>query len=58
MLDRVLADVSVYWLVLALALTTAESALIGLGWRNILRAAYPDSGALMPVPPCEAPRRS
>ncbi len=34
-------DVSVYWLVLALALKTAESAFIGLGWRNILRAAYP-----------------
>ena len=30
-----------YWLVLALALKTAESAFIGLGWRNILRAAYP-----------------
>jgi uncharacterized membrane protein YbhN (UPF0104 family) len=38
-----IADVSVYWLVLALALKTAESALIALGWRNILRAAYPDS---------------
>jgi uncharacterized membrane protein YbhN (UPF0104 family) len=36
--------VSVYWLVLALALKTAESAFIGLGWRNILRAAYPRSG--------------
>jgi uncharacterized membrane protein YbhN (UPF0104 family) len=39
-----IGQVSVYWLVLALALKTAESALIGLGWRNILRAAYPDSG--------------
>ena len=37
-------DVSVYWLLLALALKTAESALIGVGWRNILRAAYPRSG--------------
>jgi uncharacterized membrane protein YbhN (UPF0104 family) len=36
-------DVSVYWLVLALALKTAESALIAVGWRNILRAAYPNS---------------
>ena len=36
-------DVSVYWLVLALALKTAESAFIALGWRNILRAAYPKS---------------
>jgi uncharacterized membrane protein YbhN (UPF0104 family) len=39
-----IGDVSIYWLVLALALKTAESAFIGLGWRNILRAAYPDSG--------------
>jgi uncharacterized membrane protein YbhN (UPF0104 family) len=37
-----IGDVSVYWLILALALKTAESAFIGLGWRNILRAAYPD----------------
>jgi uncharacterized membrane protein YbhN (UPF0104 family) len=36
-----IGDVSVYWLLLALALKTAESAFIGLGWRNILRAAYP-----------------
>jgi glycosyltransferase 2 family protein len=36
-----IGDVSVYWLVLALALKTAESALIGLSWRNIFRAAYP-----------------
>ncbi len=36
-----IADVSFYWLLLALALKTAESAFIGLGWRNILRAAYP-----------------
>src|SRR5262245_14379445 len=39
-----IGDVSIYWLVLALGLKTAESALIGLGWRNILRAAYPQSG--------------
>jgi uncharacterized membrane protein YbhN (UPF0104 family) len=37
-------DVSIYWLLFALALKTAESALIGVGWRNILRAAYPRSG--------------
>jgi uncharacterized membrane protein YbhN (UPF0104 family) len=37
-------DVSIYWLVFALALKTAESALIGVGWRNILRASYPRSG--------------
>ena len=36
-----IGDISPYWLVLALALKTAESAFIGLGWRNILRAAYP-----------------
>ena len=36
-----IGDVSVYWLVLALALKAAESALIGLSWRNILNAAYP-----------------
>ena len=34
-----IGDVSVYWLALALALKTAESAFIGLGWRNILRVA-------------------
>jgi uncharacterized membrane protein YbhN (UPF0104 family) len=39
-----IGDVSVYWLVLALALKTAESAFIAVGWRNILRAAYPGSG--------------
>lgn len=39
-----IGDVSIYWLVLALALKTAESALLALGWRNILRAAYPRSG--------------
>jgi uncharacterized membrane protein YbhN (UPF0104 family) len=39
-----IGNVSIYWLVLALALKTAESAFIGLGWRNILRAAYPKSG--------------
>jgi uncharacterized membrane protein YbhN (UPF0104 family) len=38
-----IGQVSVYWLLLALALKTAESAFIGLGWRNILRAAYPES---------------
>jgi len=38
-----IGDVSIYWLVLALGLKTAESAFIGLGWRNILRAAYPRS---------------
>jgi uncharacterized membrane protein YbhN (UPF0104 family) len=38
-----IGDISVYWLVLALALKTAESAFIGLGWRNILHAAYPNS---------------
>jgi uncharacterized membrane protein YbhN (UPF0104 family) len=39
-----IGDVSIYWLLLALALKTAESAFIGLSWRNILRAAYPKSG--------------
>jgi uncharacterized membrane protein YbhN (UPF0104 family) len=39
-----IGDVSIYWLVLALVLKTAESACIGLAWRNILRAAYPKSG--------------
>jgi uncharacterized membrane protein YbhN (UPF0104 family) len=39
-----IGDVSVYWLLLALALKTAESALIGLTWRNILHAAYPRGG--------------
>jgi uncharacterized membrane protein YbhN (UPF0104 family) len=38
-----IGDISVYWLLLALVLKTAESAFIGLAWRNILRAAYPDS---------------
>jgi uncharacterized membrane protein YbhN (UPF0104 family) len=38
-----IGDVSIYWLALALGLKTAESAFIGLGWRNILRAAYPQS---------------
>jgi hypothetical protein len=37
-----IGDVSVYWL--ALALKTAESAFIGVSWRNILRVAYPRSG--------------
>jgi uncharacterized membrane protein YbhN (UPF0104 family) len=39
-----IGDVSVYWLLLALALKTAESAFIALGWRNILHAAYPQGG--------------
>lgn len=39
-----IGDVSIYWLLLALALKTAESALIGVTWRNILRASYPGSG--------------
>ena len=39
-----IGDVSIYWLLLALALKTAESAFIGLGWRNILHAAYPRGG--------------
>jgi hypothetical protein len=39
-----IGDVSIYWLLVALALKTAESALIAVGWRNILRAAYPRSG--------------
>jgi uncharacterized membrane protein YbhN (UPF0104 family) len=38
-----IGEVSVYWLLLALALKTTESAFIGLSWRNILRAAYPSS---------------
>ena len=38
-----IGDLSLYWLVLALGLKTAESAFIGLAWRNILRAAYPKS---------------
>jgi uncharacterized membrane protein YbhN (UPF0104 family) len=36
-----LDDVEPYWLVIALALKTGESAFIGLTWRNILRASYP-----------------
>ena len=40
---RRIGDVPVGLLLLALALKTAESAFIGLGWRNILRAAYPRS---------------
>jgi uncharacterized membrane protein YbhN (UPF0104 family) len=39
-----IGDVSPYWLVVALALKTCESAFIGLTWRNILRAAYPKGG--------------
>jgi uncharacterized membrane protein YbhN (UPF0104 family) len=38
-----IGDVSFYWLLLALALKTAESALIGVTWKNILHAAYPRS---------------
>lgn len=38
-----IGDLSFYWLLLALLLKTTESALIGLGWRNILRAAYPQA---------------
>jgi hypothetical protein len=38
-----MGDVSPYWLVLALTLKTGESALIGMVWRNILRASYPSS---------------
>jgi uncharacterized membrane protein YbhN (UPF0104 family) len=38
-----IGDVSIYWLLLALTLKTMESALIAVGWRNILRAAYPGS---------------
>jgi uncharacterized membrane protein YbhN (UPF0104 family) len=38
-----IGDVSIYWLLAALALKTVESALIGVGWRNILRAAYPSA---------------
>jgi uncharacterized membrane protein YbhN (UPF0104 family) len=38
-----IADLSPYWLALALLLKTGESAWIGLVWRNILRAAYPKS---------------
>ena len=38
-----IGDLSFYWLLLALLLKTMESALIGLGWRNILRAAYPQA---------------
>jgi uncharacterized membrane protein YbhN (UPF0104 family) len=39
-----IGDVSIYWLLIALALKTAESALIAVGWRNILHAAYPRAG--------------
>jgi uncharacterized membrane protein YbhN (UPF0104 family) len=39
-----IGDVSIYWLLLALALKTAESAFIAVGWRNILHAAYPRAG--------------
>jgi uncharacterized membrane protein YbhN (UPF0104 family) len=38
-----IGDISPYWLLLALALKTAESAFLALGWRNILRAAYPEA---------------
>ena len=36
-----IGDVSPWWIILALTLKTCESALLGLTWRNILRAAYP-----------------
>jgi uncharacterized membrane protein YbhN (UPF0104 family) len=39
-----LGDLSIYWLLLALGLKTVESAFIGVGWRNILHAAYPRAG--------------
>ena len=39
-----IGDVSPYWIILALGLKTCESALLGLTWRNILRAAYPKGG--------------
>jgi uncharacterized membrane protein YbhN (UPF0104 family) len=39
-----IGDVSPYWLVIALAVKTCESAFLGLTWRNILRAAYPNGG--------------
>jgi uncharacterized membrane protein YbhN (UPF0104 family) len=39
-----IGDLSVYWLLLALALKTVESAFIALTWRNILHAAYPKAG--------------
>jgi uncharacterized membrane protein YbhN (UPF0104 family) len=35
-----IGDLEVYWLLLALALKTGESAFIGLTYRNILRASY------------------
>jgi hypothetical protein len=39
-----IGDVSIYWLILALALKTAESALIGLGWLiGIFRTRIPGS---------------
>jgi hypothetical protein len=38
-----IGDLELYWLVLALALKTGESAFIGLTYRNILRASYPRS---------------
>ncbi len=39
-----IGDVSPWWIILALTLKTCESALLGLTWRNILRAAYPKGG--------------
>jgi hypothetical protein len=38
-----IGDIAFYWLILAAILKAGESALIGLTWRNILRAAYPRS---------------
>jgi uncharacterized membrane protein YbhN (UPF0104 family) len=39
-----IGDVSPWWIIIALTLKTCESALLGLTWRNILRAAYPQGG--------------
>jgi uncharacterized membrane protein YbhN (UPF0104 family) len=39
-----IGDVSIYWLVLALVLKTAESGFIAIVWRNILDVAYPRAG--------------
>jgi uncharacterized membrane protein YbhN (UPF0104 family) len=39
-----LTSVSVPLLILGLAFQTAQTCLIGLAWRNILRAAYPEGG--------------
>ena len=39
-----LTAVSLPLLILGLAFQTAQTCLVGLAWRNILRAAYPDGG--------------